>query len=406
MREFTRQAFYDLVWSRPITHVAKDFRLSDVAIHKICRKHGIPTPPLGWWAKKHAGKPVTRTALPEAASVELDRIMIAAAHVGNEPESIATVREEARVRASGQDSGMDAVSSPVVAHSIAALRAAKASEKGLLEISGPGLIHCQIGPGSLERLKLILSRIVAAAAVQGFRLEEGARGAHFAGNHETISIGVTEVVKRVAHTLTPVEQKLQAAWDKKRERQRRGASWDFEMPPVFAQWDYVCTGQLGFEMEAVHVGIGQRPRSTFRDARIQKLENAAEDISVALAVLAVAKREERERRQDDERRRQEEKRIREQPLRDRFIAERRREKLGEVLAEYADLDRLRRLLDGLHTNDSDQMPPRVSNFLVWARAELVSREAALSDAGLDEQFEDARLFGTDDDHSFKSPHWY
>ena len=41
-QRFTREEFYDLVWTKPLTHLAKDFRLSDVALHKICRKHDIP----------------------------------------------------------------------------------------------------------------------------------------------------------------------------------------------------------------------------------------------------------------------------------------------------------------------------------------------------------------------------
>ena len=53
-QRFSRQEFYELVWSKPMTHLAKEFVISDVALHKICRKHGIPNPPLGWWAKKAA----------------------------------------------------------------------------------------------------------------------------------------------------------------------------------------------------------------------------------------------------------------------------------------------------------------------------------------------------------------
>src|SRR3546814_15091769 len=57
-RVFTREEFYDLVWSKPMTHLAKEFALSDVALHKVCKKHNIPNPPLGWWGQKAAGKPV------------------------------------------------------------------------------------------------------------------------------------------------------------------------------------------------------------------------------------------------------------------------------------------------------------------------------------------------------------
>jgi hypothetical protein len=34
-RVFTRQQFYDLVWSKPMTHLAKEFALSDVALHNL-----------------------------------------------------------------------------------------------------------------------------------------------------------------------------------------------------------------------------------------------------------------------------------------------------------------------------------------------------------------------------------
>ena len=57
-QELTRRAMYDLVWSRPMKKVAEEFRISDVALKKICDKHRVPTPPRGYWAKKEAGKPV------------------------------------------------------------------------------------------------------------------------------------------------------------------------------------------------------------------------------------------------------------------------------------------------------------------------------------------------------------
>lgn len=407
-RVFTRQAFYELVWSKPITHVAKDFALSDVAIHKIWRKHGIPTPPLGWWAKKQAGKPVEQTPLPDGGPDLLDRIVIAAPVMGSEPSAIATVREEARVRVSALSTEGNDTPDPIVVQTIASLRKAKPSHKGVIEVSGAGLIRCEIGPASIDRLETILSRIAVAAAAQGFSLQGSRVGAHFFGDGETISVTVTEAVRRVTHVLTPSEQKQMGAWEKKVERRRRNPyrDWEFEMRPMFDEWDYICTGQLGFEMEAVRVLDRQGPRSTFRDAKVQRLDSMAEDISVALAVLAVAKREERMRREEAERVRLEEKRIREQPLRAKFIDERRREGLATVLADLADLDRLRRLLSGLDAIEFDGGSQRVANFLAWARDELAAREHAFSAEGLALRFEEARLFGDDDDHSFKSPYWY
>jgi hypothetical protein len=86
-RVFTREEFYELVWSKPMTHLAKEFAISDVALHKICRKHGIPNPPLGWWAKKAAGKKVKQTPLPPAKAGTADRITIAGADLSRNPRS-------------------------------------------------------------------------------------------------------------------------------------------------------------------------------------------------------------------------------------------------------------------------------------------------------------------------------
>jgi len=51
MREISRAELYELVWSKPMTKVAKDFGLSDQGLAKICAKHPIHRPPRCYWAK-------------------------------------------------------------------------------------------------------------------------------------------------------------------------------------------------------------------------------------------------------------------------------------------------------------------------------------------------------------------
>jgi hypothetical protein len=63
-----RQELYDLVWSKPVVQVAKDFGISDVAVGKICKKLNIPKPGLGYWAKKRHGKRNRQTPLPKLKS--------------------------------------------------------------------------------------------------------------------------------------------------------------------------------------------------------------------------------------------------------------------------------------------------------------------------------------------------
>jgi len=53
---YNREEIYREIWSEPIQHVAKRYKLSDVGLAKVCRKLNIPRPGRGYWAIKAAGK--------------------------------------------------------------------------------------------------------------------------------------------------------------------------------------------------------------------------------------------------------------------------------------------------------------------------------------------------------------
>lgn len=67
----SRGELYEAVWSEPMTKLAKKYHVSDVALGKICRKHNIPLPGAGHWAKVAAGKQIARPPLPEAEQSEI-----------------------------------------------------------------------------------------------------------------------------------------------------------------------------------------------------------------------------------------------------------------------------------------------------------------------------------------------
>src|ERR1700679_3446739 len=75
-QELTRRAMYDLVWSRPMTKVAEDLGISDVALKKICDKHRVPMPSRGYWAKKAAGKPTKQIPFHTTADPQHEHITI------------------------------------------------------------------------------------------------------------------------------------------------------------------------------------------------------------------------------------------------------------------------------------------------------------------------------------------
>jgi hypothetical protein len=59
-----RTQLYELVWTKPVTEVAKEFGISDVALAKRCRALNIPLPPRGYWARVAAGRTPKRPRLP------------------------------------------------------------------------------------------------------------------------------------------------------------------------------------------------------------------------------------------------------------------------------------------------------------------------------------------------------
>jgi hypothetical protein len=48
-KNISREALYELVWSKPMTSVAKDLGISDVMLGKMCKEQLVPKPPRGYW---------------------------------------------------------------------------------------------------------------------------------------------------------------------------------------------------------------------------------------------------------------------------------------------------------------------------------------------------------------------
>ena len=132
----------------------------------------------------------------------------------------------------------------------------------------------------------------------------------------------------------------------------------------------------------------------------------ASDIAVGLAVLAAAKTEQRLEREAEQRKIEEEQRRRELAARIKHIEDRRAAGLGAILAERAELDRLRSLIAKLIAESPAEPAPRLSAFLAWAKEYLAKREARLSAQAIEGRFAEEHLFGDDDDHDFMPSRWY
>ncbi len=67
VRRLTREDLYTLVWTTPISRLARDFGISDRGLSKICERLEVPVPPRGYWARKEAGQAVIKFRLLKAS---------------------------------------------------------------------------------------------------------------------------------------------------------------------------------------------------------------------------------------------------------------------------------------------------------------------------------------------------
>jgi hypothetical protein len=349
---FSRREFYELVWSKPMTHLAKELGVSDVALHKVCRKHAIPNPPAGWWAKKAAGKKVQQIMLPEQAGDDrAGLITIRPVSVAAWQALAAESAQKITTNAKCDVEPVQPKPSAKVRATLAALRQAKPNFQGLIELNAPGLIQCSVARHSIARLATILPQLEAMAKIQGFSLTDDDKPCRFANGEQSVTFTVNETFRREKHEPTQKEKSALAAW----ERRRKANNWrylDNDPYPRPPDWDYSPTGELSIDLEPVWSYHHSMPRRAFKDGKRQRLEDMAAKVAIGIVVIAEAKaarqREEEERARAQEIRRRERER---QEHRKRIEDHRHAELLAliELQSRVGNLEHLVGVLDGLGT---------------------------------------------------------
>jgi len=72
----TREQLYERVWSTPMRQLAAEFGLSDVGLAKVCKRHKVPKPMRGYWAKLEHGKRVHKHPLPKLKDESLQTVRL------------------------------------------------------------------------------------------------------------------------------------------------------------------------------------------------------------------------------------------------------------------------------------------------------------------------------------------
>ena len=63
-KQIDREELYNMVWSKPVTQVAKELNISDIAVRKRCIRLNVPMPERGYWSKRYNSKETEIPVLP------------------------------------------------------------------------------------------------------------------------------------------------------------------------------------------------------------------------------------------------------------------------------------------------------------------------------------------------------
>ncbi|MBO6946384.1 MAG: hypothetical protein JJ855_00275 [Rhodospirillales bacterium] len=374
--EMTREELFNEIWSRPMTKVAHDLGISDVALGKICDRHRIPRPGRGYWAKVAAGGNPRKAHFRKIDDPTLNQVIFHGSPTRNLPEPVREAMNPATT-SNGQSSafprstGDEAEHHPFIARTISRLEKAKASESGLLSATGRHCFSVSVGRGSIERISGLLGNVVSLAVGAGYQLVEHEDGATFIVDHETVRLKVFEELDRFPHILTRTEEAELRDWELEygdRVHNRDDICRIFR--PRIPEWDYSPSGRLRIVLnEGEHLYSGLR--RTFGDGKKQRVEDLIGKVLEAFRIWAVAIKE---RRADDERRRlawAEEARLRdEQQVLDGLERKRvealfelcaRRQRHLEILELVASVEARIGELDAEHRGAANE-------WLGWARA--------------------------------------
>jgi hypothetical protein len=283
----TRAELYEKVWATPVRTLAKEFGMSDVGLAKICRKHDIPVPPLGYWRKTETGHKMVQSPLPPANN-GLETLDI---YVRERlpPELAALAAEPAAEIAIPVE-----LSHELVTRTEKLLANGKENEKKLIVPKNGTLPYLLVSREQMPRALRIMNALFLALEERGKSVswpkeEEAALTLSVDG--ETVRFCVLEITESLRHILAPAEQKH---------------------PWMAPKWDYKLTGKLQFRIDNLPYSAGVR--GTWSDGKCQRLEKCIGEFIVGLRLAAAAikknrqETEERERRWEEERKRKEEQR--------------------------------------------------------------------------------------------------
>lgn len=394
-----RQGLYSLVWEKPVIHVAKRYGISDVALRKICKKHDVPLPPLGYWAKLAHGKKVIQPPLPPCRDGVLDRVHLVEKPVIAEPAAVTEARVIAQEREGAAAKITLPTQQPANLHFTAraaerTLRKSDPDQEGFIASSGPGLVTIRIGPPNIERAVLLLDTFLKALIARGFKVSDDEKGVAITLDGEVFWMSISEGRDRRTHAPTKEEREKQA--DRERWRAQYPGMYSANSK-AYRSWDYFPSGRLAFDLTGDWRDRWQ-PISAGRwgDRTSKRVEEYFSDAVVALTATAALIKHQRALAEEAARRAAEaaEQRRREAARRER--ADKRHQYLTRKAEEHQHYLCLTALLEQLETQAQADGRSGFDRITRELRDEVEAIRQSFGRTDIEAEIATLGLYGDDD----------
>ena len=365
MVSITRTQLYERVWSVPMCQLAAEFGLSDVGLAKVCRRHDIPRPPRGYWAKKAAGQSLRVRPLPKADDDPVLEF--------KDPEVTMddSTKDELQVLADEVRADIRPIevrshlrrAHPLVAEANKQLQLARADSDGFLSSPADLPLNLHVSKAQYRRALQIFDALLRAL--------EG--GGHKALSGPVVELLGVEVRLRISEGTEVVQEDPEEPDLLNDDRYEFGHSRFRKRKRP--------SGKLTLNIDNAKGYWLSRTRATWRDTPRRPLEQNLEKVIAGLFDFAVSVRRheenlriEAEKRQADEQRRAEEARVRaakrkaiaeEQQRVDDLLREAEGWKRSQILREY--IQAVREFCTAQH--EAIAPDSEMARWLDWADAQ-------------------------------------
>ena len=228
--ELTREELYQKVWSTSVLQLSKEFGISDVGFAKICKRHNIPRPSIGYWAKVANGIRVSKVPLPKPKK-GISEIVVIKPYLANEGVRMLSDTEEALERIKAFKVPERVRDHPVTAEVRRLFRKPIHEDRKILLPAGRRSQGIRVTSSSLEKALRILNLLFVSLESLGYEVamsRDKDAIATFVLLGEPLEVAVAEVVSpREVLPLTA----------KQKEDLRRWGHY-------YKKYDYIPTGIL------------------------------------------------------------------------------------------------------------------------------------------------------------------